>query len=77
MIQKSKKSCFICGNSFIGIAQQKYCCKECAMMANKRSQQESQVRRRHKKANADLVDIVRKAIEEGLTYGQYVAKYGL
>ena len=29
------------------------------------------------KNNSDLVDIDRLAREEGLTYGQYVAKYGL
>ena len=77
MIQKKQKTCLICGTSFIGLVQQKYCCKECAMMANKRSQQESQVRRRRKKANTSLNDIARKSKEEGLSYGQYVAKYGL
>lgn len=77
MIQKKQKTCLICGKSFIGLVQQKYCCKECAMMANKRCQQESKVRRQHKKTNASLIDIVRKSKEEGLTYGQYVAKYGL
>lgn len=77
MIQKKQKTCLVCGKSFIGLVQQKYCCKKCATMAYNRNQQERQERRRRKKANADLIDIARKSREEGLTYGQYVAKYGL
>ena len=77
-----EKVCPMCGKTFIGKHNQKYCGKECSATAT---------RERHKKqkrvddykqklegyqqeSKVSLEEAARKAREAGLTYGQYMAR---
>ena len=78
------KKCTICGTQFTSAKSnvQKYCSTECAAEAARIRNEENKrlyaERKRHAgEKNKSLVDIDRRAKAEGLTYGQYVAKYGI
>ena len=62
--------CSWCGLSFETEHKRKYCCEDCRMRANYRKS-------RKKKNAVELAGIENLARKEGLTYGKYVAKYGL
>lgn len=71
--------CPVCHKKFTTAHHsQKYCSKDChrlyKQIQNKEQYQEKQKRKKKKTA---LNDIAAAALAEGLTYGQYVAKYNL
>ena len=76
-MEKVYKNCERCGVKMYVMHQQKYCCKECQQAAQKIRDKARAAETRKKDNGKALADIVRKAKAEGLTYGQYVAKYGL
>ena len=53
---------------------QKYCCDDCKKMGAKKIRQAERTKR---KPSTSVRDVAKKAREQGLTYGQYVAKIGL
>ena len=65
-------ACSWCGIVFEAEQRRKYCTKECRLLANNRLK-----KRKKKNVNVGIVEVTRLANEAGLTYGQYVAKYGL
>lgn len=71
------KICPICSSKFVAYSTQKYCSKKCYYVSKIRYGGSRYKSGKKTKNNSDLVDIDRLAREEGLTYGQYVAKYGL
>lgn len=91
-LRKNKtKYCLECGKKLEG-GQRKYCCEECRYKAQLKRQQaerdqckkpkaeenpEAKKRGRPRKHGLTLAEINARAREEGLNYGQYVAKYGL
>lgn len=81
--------CEICGEPFTTEHKRKYC-EECRKMmaeisSHIRSEEERtkyayekyMAKSREKRAGMSISEIVNAAREEGLTYGQYVAKYGV
>lgn len=75
-----EKTCPICGNFFTGRPNKIYCSAKCRIKSdNKRLSKE----RKKPKVNEckgkikalSLEEINRRARAEGLTYGQYMAKY--
>lgn len=78
-------NCLICGNKLKG-QQRQYCSDECKKKGKSKLQHErnksiyKSVRIKSKvqhKPKMTVDEVVIKAREEGLTYGQYVAKYRL
>ena len=63
--------CAFCGAKFTGDRKKKYCCDDCRIRHNKRLKPKP----RNKPAQS-IADINALARAEGLSYGQYVAKYG-
>ena len=79
------RTCEQCGRYFKRVNNaQRYCCAECAKEGNLRTRRELQ-RLRRKRAKEEmqrqkgktLTDIAEEASKAGMTYGKYVAKYGL
>lgn len=82
--EKIVKKCPICGKEFhperiTGV----YCSKECAGIGNcqkacaaSRRQREREALKPKKKKLDNITEIQRKAQAAGLSYGQYIAKYG-
>ena len=62
--------CNWCGMSFETDHKRKYCSDDCRLKANGK-------RYRKKKLAKELSSVENLAREAGMTYGQYVAKYGL
>jgi hypothetical protein len=83
------KPCAVCGKPFAAKRQKDCCCsKECTRINENRRRQEwwkeqSEINRstknpkRRKKKGLTAAEINKRARAEHLTYGQYVAKYGL
>lgn len=74
--------CVVCGKYFARTHNaQKFCSDDCRVASTrereKRNRFNSKIRKRVKKQNRSIADITQAAIKEHLTYGQYVAKYGL
>ena len=79
------RTCEMCGNKFVGRPNKKYCSEECrkkgaAEYNRKRSEERQKPKVENKKPKSKLraltiEQINRRARAEGLTYGQYVAKY--
>ena len=64
--------CAFCGVVFYSDRRKKYCCDKCRDKANgKRSAKP------RKKAKMSIEEVAKLCRKEGLSYGQYVAKYGL
>ncbi len=77
---ETKKKCPVCGNLFEGRSTKIYCCSECKCKAQTQKKlQECKkpktVQRKKKHSSLSLEQINKRARAEGLTYGQYVAKY--
>lgn len=75
-----KKPCEICGKVIEAPkGRQKYCSNDCKRAAAYR--QHARYRGKKQPTNKEnmnaLVEIARKAKEEGLSYGQYCQKHGL
>lgn len=66
-------TCEFCGESFEADAKRKFCCIECRQGAERAAR----LRRKPKKPKLSIANINELARNEGLNYGQYVAKYGL
>lgn len=82
-MNRKNKICEVCGKELVE-RQKFYCSPECAKEA-RRSNKNEQCRKpksepkkkgRPKKV-VSVVEICKRAKEEGLTYGQYVGKYGM
>ena len=76
------KKCPVCGRTFTSTAHaRKYCDIECARDASYIRSAERvrkyRMRARHATKGDSLAKINTLAREEGLTYGKYVAKYGI
>ena len=67
----------LCGNCRKPLAQskRKYCCNACRLEYESLKTISGRSRRAKKRASA-LAEVNAAARSEGLTYGQYVAKYG-
>jgi predicted nucleic acid-binding Zn ribbon protein len=84
------KNCLICGKPLTG-TNKKYCSAECRYQAQLQRQRSANLieykkpkaeatppkKRGRPKKKQSLADINKLARAEGLTYGQYVGKYGL
>lgn len=73
------RACVVCGKKFQPVARtQIYCSKVCAKKRDRELRRERELAQREekKKSNA-LIDIAVAARREGMSYGQYVAKYGV
>lgn len=66
-------NCAYCGETFHTLHKCKYCSTICRQKANGRYVKKS----RPKKASLSLEAIAKLARAEGLSYGQYVMKYGI
>jgi len=66
--------CAFCGKLFISSRKRKYCNEKCRLMASGRLLSKP---RERKKPTMTLEQIVSASRKEGLSYGQYVKKYGL
>ena len=83
----NERMCQCCGKEFVSYnGIQKYCGPECKREANRLWQAEYQrmygkdYRKRTKRKSSSSDELVRIAVaarKEGLSYGQYVAKYHL
>ena len=62
-------SCKWCGSVFQAAYKRKYCTTDCRDMANGK-------RKKQKEPVKSLVEIAKLSRELGMTYGQYMAKYG-
>lgn len=63
--------CKWCGKIFKYDRKKDYCSDDCRLRANGRR------KKSRKKAKVSLEEIAKRCREENLSYGQYVAKYGL
>lgn len=74
--RETEFSCAWCGKTFISQRKKKYCSKECRMSAN--GQKVSTKTKINTYANAivpgSLADVVQKARDAGLSYGQYTGQ---
>lgn len=69
--------CKYCGKEFYGKIRAEYCSDECrhqVQLEQKRRYREK--KNRNHKRDLSLTNLAALARNEGLTYGQYVAKYG-
>ena len=83
---QTTKKCIICGTEFKPSKSTVVCCSESCKKKRQRENEkakhaeyrEEQKKSKKKKTNhKQLADIAIDARKEGLTYGQYVVKYGL
>jgi predicted nucleic acid-binding Zn ribbon protein len=86
----ANKVCVVCGKKLTG-QQSKYCSAECRYQAQLQRQRSANLieykkpraeatppkKRSRPRKKLSIADINKLAREEGLNYGQYVAKYGL
>ena len=71
------KKCRHCGKEFTAIVHNKnYCSEECKRVVAV-AKAKSKRKQPKKIKNLSIYEIVRRATAEGLTYGEYVAKYNL
>ena len=69
------KFCVIC-NKPLPMSRTKYCSNQCRIDDRAKCGKKAKLKQVKKKA-AEFADINEAARSEGMTYGQYVAKYGL
>ena len=73
------KKCSRCGLMMKNVHPQRKYCPECAKDVqreiSKQFNQEKRKTKIRKQSTTDIVEINKRARQEGLTYGQYVAKY--
>lgn len=75
MENNQPKYCVIC-NKPLPMSRTKYCSNQCRIDDRAKGGKKAKLKQAKKKA-AEFADINEAARAEGLTYGQYVAKYGL
>ena len=79
------KTCAYCGRTFFQPEKgcsKKYCGRVCQLKGSRKTADERKEikkanERRKKVTNKEIIDINTQALLEGLSYGQYVAKYNL
>lgn len=78
------KNCIICGKEFTPKARNQICCsikcgnrRNILLMESKRKKPKPEKKNIVKKPTLSLTDIQKMAQKEGISYGQYIAKYGL
>ena len=71
----SKYKCEFCGEIFTSGRKRKYCNDNCRLKANGQRKELSIVSQKIEKPKYSLAEVSKMALEAGLTYGQYVAKY--
>lgn len=88
MVIKERKAhkavCDVCGKEFEANGPAKYCCESCRNIGGKirktiREQEKASKKEKKKikkQQQAELSIAARKARKAGMSYGQYVAKYG-
>ena len=74
------KKCSRCGLMMKNVHPQRKYCPECAKdvqreISKQINREKSKAKSRRKQSMTDIVEINKRARQEGLTYGQYVAKY--
>lgn len=67
------KQCVICGKLLVNVAPGTKYCPECRETVYKSAHDGD--RKRRKQARS-LADAAKKAADVGMSYGQYIAKYG-
>ena len=72
-----KKTCAICLSGFWGMTTAKYCSPACEAEAMRRKKTADKARTKREGTALSLSAIAAMAREEGLSYGQYVAKHGI
>jgi hypothetical protein len=73
-----KMECAFCGKTFVHGRRKQYCSNECRLQANGRGGLKDYLSDvKHAKPDIPADEVERRARAEGLTYGQYVAKYRL
>ena len=76
-----KKICRICGKEFFSTVDRKfYCSEECYYQSVRNRSKENSLKVKRKKPTTNMekiAEINRKAVEMGMSYGDYVIKYGL
>ena len=79
--RKKKKSCTICGKPLGEYHSNLYCSKKCSCEANKRRLRENaevkSIKPKKKKPKLSISEICKLAMEEHLSHGEYVKKYGV
>lgn len=73
-IAERRLTCAYCGAVFQSAKKRKYCCEECQRRACGDLKRKP---RERVKPKLSIEEIAKRCREENLTYGQYVAKYGL
>ncbi len=68
----AKQVCAYCGKEFSADCVKKYCSDRCCHLANTPKRKIV-----HGKVNVSLAEVARRSRDENLSYGQFVAKYGL
>lgn len=74
------KQCKGCGTLMVGVACNRQYCDDCRRIRARDVSRRYYARRRSRadrRKGMTIKQIVREADTEGLSYGQYVAKYGL
>lgn len=74
----TRKLCNVCGRSFVTTAAKRIICPECRSRTAAESEYtiNRPVKKPKKRTMPDIVTAVRQAQSEGLSYGEYIAKYG-
>jgi len=77
---RMNKKCERCGLMMKNVHPQRKYCPECAEdvkreLYSKFNREKSKAKSRRKQSTIDIIEINKRARQEGLTYGQYVAKY--
>lgn len=77
---KKRKICPVCGKQFEGITNKKCCGPECSKERNRQKHREkvearklAEEKEKEERQETDLVKIAKKARQQNMTYGQYVA----
>lgn len=79
--RKALMRCEECGKPLGDYHSNRYCSKECSYEANKRKLRESKPAKpktkKQTKPKMSFAEVCKRAGAEGLSYGQYVLKYGV
>ncbi len=67
-------TCLVCGKTFMSFSARKYCSNDCKLIANGRKKRRNVLT---KEPSFAIEEVCLMARNEGLSYGQYVAKYNL
>ena len=71
-----KLTCAMCEKPFTNIRKRTYCSTECRLQANGRGGRLKPKDKKAEKPNMTIAEVCVAARQQGMTYGQYVAKFG-